>query len=99
MKARHIRKLRKIIQSYREYIVVPSRGLFGDFDTLHRIENALITFKAETPRRAIRKYLRWYWRKYKQHHRFAFSSLTECSEEWGCFKVKEVKSGFIHYFW
>lgn len=98
MKARHIRKLRKIIQSYREYIVVPSYGLFGDFTTLHCIENECMAFKAETPRRAIRKYLRWYCRKYKQHHRFAFDGLTEVSEQWGKFKVVDIKSGFTYFF-
>lgn len=98
MKARHIRKLRKIIQTYKEYIVVPTYGLFGDFHTLHCLEGVCVTFKAENPHRAIRKYFRYYCRKYKQHHRFAFDCLTEVSEDWGKLKVKDVNSGFVYYF-
>lgn len=55
-------------------------------------------FKAESPVRAIRKYQRWYFRKHKGHHKYAFDGpFSETSYEWGKFKVIDMK-GVARYY-
>ena len=98
MKARHIRRLRKVVENFKEFIVVPSRGLFGEFSPLNETYTNLHYFKAERPERAIRKYQRWYFRKNKEHQKYAFDApFTETTYEWGKFKVIEV-NGYTRYY-
>ena len=98
MKARHIRRLRKVVGKYKQYLVIPSGGLFGEFMPLTETRTNLYNFKAESPVRAIRKFLRWYFRKNKQHHEFAFDApFDETTETWGKFKVIDMK-GYTKYY-
>lgn len=98
MKARHIRRLRKVVANFKEYIVIPSAGLFGEFCQVTEERTNLHYFKAENPGRAIRKYLRWYFRKNKEHHKYAFNApFYETSYEWGRFKVVDMK-GVVRYY-
>ena len=98
MKARHIRRLRKVVAKFEMYIVIPSRGLFGEFYPLTEGKTNLHYFKAESPVRAIRKYLRWYFRKHKEHHKYAFGPpFDETSYEWGKFKVVDMKGVTMYY--
>ena len=98
MKARHIRRLRKVVDKFEMYIVIPSSGLFGEFCRVKEGKTNIYDFKAENPVRAIRKYLRWYFRKHKEHHKYAFDSpFDETSYEWGKFKVVDMK-GVTRYY-
>ena len=98
MNARHIRRLRKVVAKFEMYIVIPSAGLFGEFCPVTEGRTNLHYFKAESSVRAIRKYLRWYFRKNKQCKRFAFDApFTETTEKWGKFKVIDVKGGYSRY--
>ena len=58
MKARYIRRLRNVVAKFEMYIVIPSRGLFGEFCPLTEGKTNLHYFKAESPVRAIRRYQR-----------------------------------------
>lgn len=98
MKARHIKRLRKMVAKFEEYIVIPTRGLFGDFCPITEKKTNLHYFKAENPVRAIRKYQRWYFRKHKEHQKHAFNApFSETSYEWGKFKVIDIK-GYARYY-
>lgn len=98
MKARHIRRLRKVVGKYEQYLVIPSKGLFGDFPPVKGARTNVYNFKAENPVRAIRKFHRWYFRKHKQHHEYAFDApFSETSETWGKFKVVDMK-GYARYY-
>lgn len=98
MKARHIRRLRKEVSKFEEYIVIPCIGMFGEFSSLTDEKTDLHYFKAENPVRAIRKYQRWYFRKNKEHHKYAFHApFCETSRTWGKFKVVDRK-GYARYY-
>lgn len=98
MKARHIRRLRKVVGKYEQYLVIPSIGLFGDFLPLTTTRTNCYNFKAENPVRAIRKFQRWYFRKNKEHHKYAFDGpFSETTETWGKFKVVDMK-GYARYY-
>lgn len=98
MKARHIKRLRKVVSEFEVFTVIPSRGLFGEFSPLTETRTNLYSFKAENPVRAIRKFQRWYFRKNKEHHKYAFDApFCETSQEWGKFKVVCMK-GYSRYY-
>ena len=98
MKARHIRRLRKVVAKFEMYIVIPSRGLFGEFCPVTEGKTNLHYFKAESPVRAIRRYQRWYFRKHKEHHKYAFDGpFSETSYEWAKFKVVDMKGVSRYY--
>jgi hypothetical protein len=65
MKARHIRKLRKRLQEYQTYRVIPYTDIFNPFDK----KNAYIV-KAGGCIHAIERYMRYYWRKNKEKSRY-----------------------------
>lgn len=47
MKARHIKRLRKVVSKFEVFTVIPSRGLFGEFSLLTETRTNLYSFKAE----------------------------------------------------
>ena len=47
MKARHIKRLRKVVSKFEVFTVIPSRGLFGEFSPLTETRTNLYSFKAE----------------------------------------------------
>ena len=65
MKARHIRKLRKRLQEYQTYRVIPATGIFCNFDE----KNAYVV-KASWYIHAIERYMKYYWRKHKEKSRY-----------------------------
>jgi acyl-coenzyme A synthetase/AMP-(fatty) acid ligase len=65
MKARHIRKLRKRLQEYQTYMVIPSTGIFYEF----KKENAYVV-KASGCIHAIERYMKHYWRKHKRRSEY-----------------------------
>ena len=78
MKARHIRKLRKQIQAFKTFRITVTTGLFGDFFFIK--ENKLHEMKASSEIHAIHRYMRWYFRRYKQrnpHHKDCYIQTTE----------------------
>ena len=95
MKARHIKKLRKVITNYREYIVNPSASIFGEFDCNNCDRN--FRCKAENERHAIRKFLRHYERKYKERHEFWDLLYIEQPKRFAHFQVIDEK-GFRRYY-
>lgn len=94
MKARHIKELRKVIANFKEYEVSHSLGLFGDFDGGGLCSKNIM---ASTPRMAVEKYLRWYFRYYKRRNKFHTNNLVETSWNWGKFMVVDAM-GYRRYF-
>lgn len=94
MKARHIKKLRKVVANFKEYTVSHSLGLFGDFDGGGLCSKDIM---ASTQRMAVERYLRWYFRCYKQRNRFHTTQIVETTWNWGKFMVVDSK-GYSRYF-
>jgi hypothetical protein len=95
MKARHIKKLRKVIANFKEYEVSYSSGLFGDFGV--KEGECCKKIMARNPQEAIKRYLKWYFRKYKCRNRHHTDNLAETSRWWGKFMVVDSK-GYSRYF-
>ena len=94
MKVRHIKKLRKVVANFKEYEVSHSLGLFGDFDGGGLCSKNIM---AITPRMAVEKYQRWYFRHYKHHNKFHTTYIVETTWNWGKFMVVDSK-GYSRYF-
>ena len=94
MTRRDIERLRKKVAGFKEYDVSYSFGLFGDFDGGGL---CLQTIKASNPREAVERYLRWYFRYYKQRNQFHTTNLVETSWNWGRFRVEDTR-GYVRYF-
>lgn len=93
MKAKHIKKLRKRIESFQSYKVRESWGLFG-FDSFH--ENNYSEIKAGSPLEATVRFFKLYRRQYKRISRFE-SFLIETNSQWGRLEVVDSK-GFKTYY-
>ena len=94
MTRRDIERLRKKVAGFKEYDVSYSLGLFGDFDGGGLCLQAI---KASNPREAVERYLRWYFRYYKQRNKFHTTNLVETSWNWGRFRVEDTR-GYVRYF-
>ena len=94
MNARCIKMLRKVVANFKEYEVSHSLGLFGDF-----VGGGLCLqiIKASNPKEAVERYLRWYFRYYKQRNKFHTTNLVETSWNWGRFRVEDTR-GYVRYF-
>lgn len=95
MKAKHIRKLRKKLQSYKTYRVTTSTGMFGDFWLLD--DESFRNIKAASQVHAILRYMNWHFRHYKQRSRHHKSSYSETSHNWGEVLVIDPK-GYKRYY-
>lgn len=95
MKARHIKKLRKTIANYKEFIVNPSVGVFGEFYL--NADGSDFRCKAEDERHAIRRFLKHYERKHKERHRFWDTWFNETTKRFAQFQVIDEK-GFKRYY-
>ena len=97
MKARHIKKLRKEIKGYHPFVIHTAVRLFGlPYSTE---EKPIIYVKPGDGTHAVKRYLRWYMRKYKMLHPDYSRCLhiTTCSN--GKFEAIDLKTGFKHYVW
>ena len=97
MKARHIKKLRKIIASMGMYSVVESKGLYGDFPYhLHSCHKPFQTL-AKDSIHAIQRYQRWYFRKHKRRPKHWCSTFAEVSGTFATYMVVDYKGYYRYY--
>lgn len=94
MKPRDVKKLRKKVANFNEYVVSYTFGLFGDFGFEGQCCKNIM---ASNPREAVEKYLKWYFRKYKCRNQHHTNNLAETSRWWGKFMVVDSK-GYYRYF-
>jgi hypothetical protein len=92
MKARHIRKLRKRLQEYQTYRIIPATGIFNDFDE----KNAYIV-QAGGCIHAIERYMKYYWRKHKEKSRYDRGLYHEVTYSSGVLCVINEK-GYKRYY-
>ena len=95
MKARHIRKLRKQVQSFQTFRIITSCGAFGDF--FYRYEWEFKEIKASTPIHAIERYMKWHFRHFKYKSRHQHECYKETSYKWGEILVVDEK-GYKRYY-
>lgn len=95
MKARHIKKLRKAIENYKEFIVNPSIGIFGEFYL--NADGSDFRCKAKDEHHAIRRFLRYYERRHKERHEFFDCLHNETPKRFAQFQVIDEK-GFKRYY-
>lgn len=92
MKARHIRKLRKQIQEYQTYRVIPATGLFDKF-----YEKNAYVVKASGYIHAIERYMKYYWIKHKEKSRYYRDTYHEVTSSGGVLCVISEK-GYKRYY-
>lgn len=91
MKARHIRKLRKRLQEYQTYIVIPATSM-GCFDKKYSY-----IVKAGWYIHAIERYMKYYWRKHKEKSRYYRDTYHEVTSSGGVLCVISEK-GYKRYY-
>lgn len=92
MKARHIRKLRKRLQEYQTYCVIPATGIFYDFDKKYAY-----VVKASGCIHAIERYMKYYWRKHKEKSIYDRNLYHEVTSSSGVLCVINEK-GYKRYY-
>ena len=95
MKARHIRKLREKVQSFKTFRITTSFGSFGDF--LYREEWEFKKIKASTPIHAIERYMKWHFRHFKYRSKHQHEWYEETSYNCGEILVVDEK-GYRRYY-
>lgn len=95
MKARHIRKLRKELQSYKTFRVAECYGLFGTFWSAE--DEDYKNIKAKNEKHAIYRYMKWFFRHFKQRSRHQKEWYQETSFNWGEIQVIDEK-GYVRYY-
>jgi len=53
---------------------------------------------ADSPIRAIKRYMRKYRKKYNKRNKYESTYYVETSEDWGFLRVKNENTGFIHFY-
>ena len=95
MKAKYIKKLRKKIEKYHTYIIHTAIHLFGE--TYYEEEGTIIYALPGDGIDAVRKYCRWYMRKYKKLHPNYSKYLYSTTCKNGYFEAIDLETGFKHY--
>lgn len=95
MKAKYIKRLRKKIAAFVDYEVAETISLFGE---PYRAEYFGASVKSDTPLNAIKKYIRFYSRHYKQTHPNYDTNVITTTIRWGKFRVTNKKNGFKTYY-
>ena len=95
MKARHIRKLRKQVQSFKSFRIATCCGAFGDFFFTQDYQFKRI--KALNPIHAIKRYMKWHFRHFKYKSRHQHEWYKETSYNWGEILVVDEK-GYKRYY-
>lgn len=85
MKARHIKKLRKKILSYKKY------------EVKSKVDNVCVTIKAENVYHAVDRYLEWHMRHFKEKHQLSIQEdMYETTSYYAKICVIDEK-GFKYY--
>lgn len=92
MKARQIRKLRKRLQEYQTYMVIPANGYMFPFD-----KKRAYKVKACGYIHAIERYMKYYWRKHKERNRYDRNIYHEATSTYGVLCVIDEK-GYKRYY-
>lgn len=93
MKSRHIKNLRLKIRLFESFKVKESDGLFGDF---YGNINREVEIKAGSREQAVKRYFRWYFRRYKELSDND-NQMQETKHRYGKIRVVDSK-GFSHYY-
>ena len=91
MKARHIRKLRKRLQEYQTYIVIPATGM-GCFDKKYSY-----IVKAGGFIHAVERYMKYYYRKNKEKSPYYSETYGEIRSSLAVICVIDEK-GYKRYY-
>ena len=85
MKAKHIKKLRKHIDTFDKFLIRESASLFGDFCGNNRLglvmDNYYVT--ADSYELALKRFFIKYERMFKRRNDNYNTYLTETTERWG----------------
>lgn len=100
MKARHIKRLRKRIATFKTYRIRGSASLFGDFFGYNRLGLVMDNFNvtADSHEVALKRFFRKYERMFKRRHENYTEYPCETTEKWGRLMVEDVKSGFMKFY-
>lgn len=93
MKAWKIRKARKKLAKWNDYIVSEASKVFGA--PYERMVNR--TFKAKCAEHALRRVLKLWERKNHCFHEFDYYNFPT-TRKWGKFEVFSVQENFYYYF-
>lgn len=94
MRARDVKRLRKVVAKFKAYYVKSSNSLFGDFQDGQPIGTLVF---ALNPHHAIRRYMKRYYRMYKEQHRFYRKNYAEVTRDWGRVRVMTC-DGYKRYY-
>ena len=94
MKAKDIKRLRAKVSGFKEYEVSYTGGLFGDWSCGGICSMQIMASNAEE---AVQRYLKWYWRTYKNRNPHHTNTLVETTYQWGKFRVEDSR-GYTRYF-
>lgn len=89
MKARHIRKLRKQVQSFQTFRIKTSIGNFDSFFEVKEWEYKKI--KAKNCIHAIERYMKWHFRRFKYKSRHQCEWYKETTYHFGGILVVDEK--------
>jgi hypothetical protein len=97
MKAKYIKKIREKIKRYHPFVIHTAIHLFGE--PYSEEERPIIYALPGDGVDAVRKYCRWYRRRYKKFHPNYSRNFnpTTCSN--GYFEAIDLETGFKHYVW
>ena len=100
MKARIIRKLRKRISSFDEYLIRQSARLFGDFFGHNRLGLVMDDYyvTADSHELALKRFFRKYERMFKRRHNNYTTQPFETTEKWGKIMVQNQRTKFIKFY-
>ena len=97
MKAKHIKKLREKIKRYHPFVVHVALNLFGE--PYSEEEGPIIYALPGDGVDAVRKYCRWYRRRYKKFHPNYSRNFNPTTCKNGYFEAIDLETGFKHYVW
>ena len=100
MKAKHIKKLRKHIDTFDKFLIRESASLFGDFCGNNRLglvmDNYYVT--ADSYELALKRFFIKYERMFKRRNDNYNTYLTETTERWGRIMVENQRTKFIKFY-
>ena len=100
MKAKHIKKLRKHIDTFDKFLIRESASLFGDFCGNNRLglvmDNYYVT--ADSHELALQRFFRKYERMFKHRNDKYITQPVETTMQWGRVMVKNQRTKFIKFY-
>lgn len=100
MKAKTIRKLRKKISSFDEYVISKSYSLFGSFENLEDAIKWHTKILADSPKMAMKRYVKMEERRCKEvselngHWDWSY----ETTATWARVRVYNIRTGWKTYY-